>query len=116
GVRPTTAEIGVTETPKRPVARPVPSNAELSVYMTPNPAVADVGLTVYGLDLIASRRIPLHALVSISPYVGVSGYVSMSDEKSEVVDLRNEPLQECTRWPVRLRGSRSYGLQWNTMP
>jgi hypothetical protein len=50
----------------------------------------DLNLTVYGLDLIASRQYPLLARVSIAPYVGVSGYLSSSHEKAAVVSLHDE--------------------------
>ena len=51
----------------------------------------DLGFTVYGLEAVASRRIPLFARwASISPYVGASTYLSRAHEKSSVVDLRDE--------------------------
>jgi len=50
----------------------------------------DLGFTVYGVDLVASRRIPLATWASISPYVGASTYLAHSHEKSSLVDLRDE--------------------------
>jgi hypothetical protein len=50
----------------------------------------DVGLTVYGMDLVASRKVTLARWAAVSPYVGVSGYLSTSHEKSPVVALANE--------------------------
>jgi hypothetical protein len=51
---------------------------------------SDLDVTVYGLDLVTSRRFPLFARASLAPYVGVSGYLSSAREKSSVVDLRDE--------------------------
>jgi hypothetical protein len=51
----------------------------------------DIGFTVYGLDFVGSRRIPLFASwASISPYVGASTYLSHAHEKSSLVDLHDE--------------------------
>jgi len=51
----------------------------------------DLAFTVYGMELVASKRIPLFARwASISPYVGASTYLSRAHEKSSVVDLRDE--------------------------
>ena len=50
----------------------------------------DVNFTVFGLDLVASREIPLTSWAAVSPYVGVSSYFTMSRELSPVVDLDNE--------------------------
>ena len=50
----------------------------------------DVNLTVLGLDFVASREIELASWAAVSPYAGVSSYLSMSKEKSAVVDLDNE--------------------------
>jgi len=51
----------------------------------------DLAFTVYGLEAVASKRIPLLAKwASISPYVGASTYLSRAHEKSSVVDLRDE--------------------------
>lgn len=51
---------------------------------------ADVNLTTYGVDLVASRRVALSRWAAVSPYVGVSGYVSTSHEKSALVTLADE--------------------------
>jgi hypothetical protein len=50
----------------------------------------DVDLTVYGMDLVASRKLTLARWAAVSPYVGVSGYLSTSHEKSRVVALADE--------------------------
>lgn len=50
----------------------------------------DANLTVYGLDLVASRKVALTRWAAVSPYVGVSGYLSTSHEKSAVVALEDE--------------------------
>ena len=51
---------------------------------------ADASLTVYGMDLVASRKLPLTRWAAVSPYVGVSGYLSSSREQSAVVALDDE--------------------------
>jgi hypothetical protein len=50
----------------------------------------DVNLTTYGLDLVASRKLAITRWASVSPYVGVSSYLSTSHEKSAVVTLHDE--------------------------
>lgn len=51
----------------------------------------DLDVTVYGLDLLASRRVPLVGRwISVSPYVGGGTYLSRSHEKTPVVDLNDE--------------------------
>ncbi|HSG07434.1 MAG TPA: hypothetical protein VLA36_03685 [Longimicrobiales bacterium] len=50
----------------------------------------DVELTVLGLDVLASRTLPVNGWLTVSPYVGGSSYLSYSQEKSEVVDLDSE--------------------------
>ena len=50
----------------------------------------DVDLTTVGLDLIASRQFALTSWASVSPYAGVSSYLTAAREKSPVVDLDNE--------------------------
>jgi hypothetical protein len=50
----------------------------------------DAELTVYGLDLVASRKLALTRWAAVSPYVGVSSYMSTSHEKSPVVALKDE--------------------------
>ena len=50
----------------------------------------DADLTVYGMDLVASRKLTLTRWAEVSPYVGVSGYLSTSHEKSAAVALDDE--------------------------
>ena len=50
----------------------------------------EVDLTVVGLDLIASREFELNNWASVSPYAGVSSYLTAAREKSAVVDLDDE--------------------------
>lgn len=50
----------------------------------------DLDLTVYGADLLASRSFALSRWAAVSPYVGVSSYLSRSHEKSAVVALDDE--------------------------
>jgi hypothetical protein len=51
----------------------------------------DLRLQIYGLDVIASKEFPLFAeWASVSPYVGVSAYLSSSHEVSDVVELKDE--------------------------
>lgn len=51
----------------------------------------DVGFAVYGMDLVASRRVALFSgRASIAPYAVASTSLSRAQEKSRVVDLRDE--------------------------
>jgi hypothetical protein len=50
----------------------------------------DLDLTVYGADVVASRRFALTKWADVSPYVGVSTYLARSHEKSAVVSLDDE--------------------------
>lgn len=50
----------------------------------------DADLAVYGMDLVASRKLTLARWAEVSPYVGVSGYLSMSHEKTAAVTLKDE--------------------------
>jgi hypothetical protein len=50
----------------------------------------DADLTVYGTDLVASRKLTLTRWAEVSPYVGVSGYLSTSHEKTAAVALHDE--------------------------
>jgi hypothetical protein len=50
----------------------------------------DVDLTTVGLDLIASRQFALTSWASVSPYAGVSSYLTAARENSSVVDLEDE--------------------------
>ncbi len=51
---------------------------------------ADLDLTVYGVDLLTSRRWAVTRWASVSPYVGVSSYLSSSHEKTTAVALDDE--------------------------
>jgi hypothetical protein len=50
----------------------------------------DVELKVLGLDFLASKTFPVSGWLAVSPYVGVSSYLSYSQERSDVVDLDSE--------------------------
>ena len=50
----------------------------------------DADLTVYGMDLVASRKLALTRWAAVSPYVGVSGYLSTSHETTAAVALDDE--------------------------
>jgi hypothetical protein len=50
----------------------------------------DVDLSVYGADVIVSRTMTLSRWATVSPYVGVSGYLSRAHEKTTHVDLADE--------------------------
>ena len=53
----------------------------------------DLNLTVYGIDLLASKEFRLFSdRASISPYAGISTYLSTSHEKTEAVNLDNEQV------------------------
>jgi hypothetical protein len=52
----------------------------------------DLDFTVYGLDLVASKEYQASKWASVSPYAGVSTYLSSSHEKSAVVDLPDENI------------------------
>jgi hypothetical protein len=51
---------------------------------------ADLDFIVYGVDLLASRRVELTRWVALSPYVGLASYLASSHEKSPVVTLSDE--------------------------
>ena len=50
----------------------------------------DLDFTVYGADIVASRRLTVSKWLSVSPYAGVSSYLSSSHEKSALVNLSDE--------------------------
>lgn len=50
----------------------------------------DVGVDVAGLDLLASKTLTVARWTTVSPYAGVSTYVTRSREMSDVVNLANE--------------------------
>ena len=53
----------------------------------------DLDFTVYGLDVMASKEYALYSKwASVTPYAGVSTYLSSSHEKSSVVDLEDENI------------------------
>jgi hypothetical protein len=52
----------------------------------------DLDFTVYGVDLLASRKLALARWAALSPYVGVSTYLATSHEKSAVVSLADEKV------------------------
>jgi hypothetical protein len=50
----------------------------------------DLELMVYGADLLASRRYTPSRWAAVSPYVGVSTYLSSSHETTAAVSLSDE--------------------------
>ena len=52
----------------------------------------DLDFAVYGGELIASRRLELRKWATLSPYAGVSGYLSRSHEKTAAVNLADEQV------------------------
>jgi hypothetical protein len=50
----------------------------------------DIDFSVYGTDFIVSRTLTLSRWVAVSPYVGVSGYLSRAHEKTDRVNLADE--------------------------
>jgi hypothetical protein len=50
----------------------------------------DIDFAVYGAELITSRKVDLGRRLSLSPYAGVSGFLSRSHEKTPVVSLNDE--------------------------
>ncbi len=50
----------------------------------------DMDFNMYGLDMLASKKFNLAKWASVSPYAGVSAFVSNAYEKSKVVDLKDE--------------------------
>lgn len=53
----------------------------------------DLTLRVYGMDVLASKEFTLYKnWMTLSPYVGVSAYVSSSHEMTAVVELEDEIL------------------------
>lgn len=53
----------------------------------------DFDLTVYGLDLLASKEYAVYSdWVSVSPYAGVSAYLSNSHETTTKVSLKDERI------------------------
>jgi hypothetical protein len=52
----------------------------------------DVGMTVFGLDLVASKTFAVNEWMTLSPYVIGSGYLSHARESSTVVNLESETV------------------------
>lgn len=53
----------------------------------------DLKLNIYGIDMIASKEFTIYSdWASISPYAGVSTYLSSSQETAEKVNLQNENI------------------------
>jgi hypothetical protein len=52
----------------------------------------DLDLAVYGVDLLASKEMFASRWVSVSPYAGVSAYLSRSHETADAVDLEDENI------------------------
>lgn len=53
----------------------------------------DIDHTVYGIDVLASREYAVYSdWVTVSPYAGVSGYLSRAHEGSSVVNLKDENI------------------------
>lgn len=52
----------------------------------------DVDHAVGGIDLVVSRTFTLKRWAQVSPYTGVSAYLTHSHEKSDVVSLRDETV------------------------
>jgi hypothetical protein len=53
----------------------------------------DLDFTVYGLDLLASKEFSVYSdWVSVSPYAGVSTYLSRTQETTDVVNLQDETM------------------------
>jgi len=50
----------------------------------------DLDFTTYGADLLVSRRITVSKWLKVSPYAGLSSYLTHSHEKSPVVNLADE--------------------------
>ena len=50
----------------------------------------DLKFTIGGLDLLASKDFPVYKKISVSPYAGVSTYLSNARETTDKVDLQNE--------------------------
>ena len=58
----------------------------------------DADFTVYGMDLVASRKFTVSRWVAVAPYAGVSGYLATSHEKTTASSLRKP--RSCVPWPM----------------
>ena len=75
----------------------------------------DLTFGVYGAELIGSRHIELRRWASLSPYAGVSGYLSRSHEKTAAVALDDEAvggIQATAGAALQLRSVR-LGMEYN---
>lgn len=52
----------------------------------------DLSVNIYGIDLVASKEIKLLKKTFISPYAGVSSYLSSTHEKTGKVNLKDENI------------------------
>jgi hypothetical protein len=50
----------------------------------------DLDFTLYGLDVLASRKMRLTTWASVSPYAGVATYLASAHEKTAAADLDDE--------------------------
>ncbi len=51
----------------------------------------DLGLNIYGVDLLASKKYSIYSnWISISPYAGISSYLSHTHAKTTKVNLKDE--------------------------
>lgn len=67
------------------------ASARFSFVSLYGPKYLDV--TIYGLDLVASKKYTIFSKwASVSPYAGVSTYLSSSHEKTSAVDLNDENI------------------------
>ncbi|MBL7961225.1 hypothetical protein JNL27_13410 [bacterium] len=64
------------------------ASARLSLVSLYGPE--DLNLNIYGVDLMASKKYTLLRWASVSPYAGISTYLSSSHEKTAAVNLHDE--------------------------
>ncbi len=50
----------------------------------------DLDFTVYGVDVVTSKKYTVSGWASVSPYIGISTYLASSHEKTAVVNLKDE--------------------------
>lgn len=75
----------------------------------------DLDLTVYGVDLLASRKLVVSRWAAVSPYAGASTYFSTSHEKTAAVNLPDERVlgaQAMVGAAVQLSAAR-VGVEYN---
>lgn len=75
----------------------------------------DLDFAVYGAEVITSRRIEIRKWASLSPYAGVSGYLSRSHEKTPVVSLHDEQVggAQATAGAALQLGKLRLGTEYN---